>query len=147
MGPASGPRRSDRTGEERGRALLVLVAVLACGGAVLGALSSMVGASAPEAPIETRVDADGTRAWLFGAKLDLNRASAVDLARVPGIGRRLARAIIDERARRGGFRSLDEVDAVRGVGPAKLRLLARYVEVRAAQREATSEARPVTTVP
>lgn len=145
------PRHSGRRGLERGPALLLVVASLALGGAAFGVLSESVGGRAPEVvgdalDRDAGVDTRGPRAWLFGGKLDLNRASAVDLSRVPGIGARLARAIVEERSRRGGFRALDEVDDVRGVGPAKLRRLARYVEVRP-QRDATRDARPVTTVP
>lgn len=136
------PEGRGESGGDRGRALLAVVAALACGGALYAALSSSGGeapAPCPDARVDGAVvscgEADeaegaGARAWLLGEKLDLNRASAADLARIPGIGKSLARAIVDERARRGGFRSLKEVDGVRGVGPAKLRLLARYVEVR-----------------
>jgi competence protein ComEA len=55
-----------------------------------------------------------------GAKLDLNRASEVDLAAIDGVGPALARAIVEARARQGGFKSWDEIDQVPGVGPARL---------------------------
>ena len=54
------------------------------------------------------------------ALLDLNRASAVDLAGLPGVGPTLARRIIDERQGRGGFRQMEELLEVRGIGPATL---------------------------
>ena len=54
------------------------------------------------------------------ALLDLNRASAVDLAGLPGVGPTLARRIIDERQGRGGFRRVEELLEVRGIGPATL---------------------------
>lgn len=57
------------------------------------------------------------------AVLELNTASASELETLPGVGPRLAQRIVDERARRGGFRAISELDAVRGVGPA---LLARW---------------------
>ena len=56
------------------------------------------------------------------AALPLNQASAADLEALPGIGPVLARRIIDHRERFGPFRSLEELRAVRGVGP---RLMAR----------------------
>ncbi len=65
-----------------------------------------------------------------GAMLDLNRASADDLAQLPGVGPALAKAIVDARARLGGFKSWDEVDAVSGVGPAKLSTLKAAMEIR-----------------
>lgn len=68
-------------------------------------------------------------ALALGGKLDLNGATTEELALVPGVGRALARALVEARAARGGFRSWGEVDAVRGVGPAKLELLRRHAEL------------------
>jgi competence ComEA-like helix-hairpin-helix protein len=61
--------------------------------------------------------------------LDLNRANAEDLDRLPGIGPVLARRILDQRARAGPFRSVDELRAVRGVGPRLLERLRPRVTV------------------
>lgn len=65
-----------------------------------------------------------------GAPIDLNHATVEDLALLPGVGPSLAKAIVDERTRRGAFKSWDEVDAVVGVGPAKLATLKATVEIR-----------------
>lgn len=65
----------------------------------------------------------------LGLPLDLNRASAEELALLPGIGPALSRGIVQERRRRGGFRSTAELEAVRGIGPRKLAALAAVVEV------------------
>jgi competence protein ComEA len=65
-----------------------------------------------------------------GQKLDLNRAPAEELALVPGVGPSLANAIVEERRRRGQFFSWEEVDAVKGVGPARLEALRGAVEIR-----------------
>jgi competence protein ComEA len=54
--------------------------------------------------------------------VDLNRANARELDALPGIGPVLAGRILDHRRRAGPFRSVDELRAVRGVGP---RLLER----------------------
>jgi competence protein ComEA len=54
--------------------------------------------------------------------LDLNRASAAELDRLPGIGPVLAGRIVEHRARHGPFRSPEELLAVPGIGP---RLLER----------------------
>uniref|UniRef100_A0A832I0Y6 Helix-hairpin-helix domain-containing protein n=1 Tax=Eiseniibacteriota bacterium TaxID=2212470 RepID=A0A832I0Y6_UNCEI len=54
--------------------------------------------------------------------LDLNRASVSELDALPGIGPVLARRIVEHRARHGPFRRVEELRAVRGVGP---RLLER----------------------
>ena len=99
----------------------------------------------PCAPSEVRLDADGVARCdlpagapelpaaaqlALGGRLDLNRASAADLAQIPGVGKALARALVEARAEQGAFRSWEEVDAVSGVGPSKLRLLQQATEIR-----------------
>jgi hypothetical protein len=64
--------------------------------------------------------------------LDLNRASFEEIARLPGVGRGLAERIVDERRRRGGFESRDDLRHVLGLGPKK----------RAALRDLVTVARP-----
>jgi competence protein ComEA len=51
-----------------------------------------------------------------GALIDLNNATSAQLETLPGIGPALAGAIIAERDRRGGFRSVNELREVRGIG-------------------------------
>lgn len=63
---------------------------------------------------------DGTERLALGLPLDLNTASAEELARVPGLTPRLAAAIVTERARHGAFRSVEELDRVSGIGPRRL---------------------------
>ena len=52
--------------------------------------------------------------------VDLNRATAAELDELPGIGPATAQAIVDHRAANGPFASVDDLEAVRGIGPAKL---------------------------
>ena len=72
----------------------------------------------------------GARAWLFGAKLDLNTASATSLARIRGIGPALAGRIVAHRQAVGGFTSVDDLDDVDGVGPKMLEKLKAAVDVK-----------------
>jgi competence protein ComEA len=48
--------------------------------------------------------------------VNLNSATPAELETLPGIGPTLAEAIISERERRGGFRSVNELRDVRGIG-------------------------------
>jgi len=48
--------------------------------------------------------------------VSLNSATQAELEALPGIGPTLAEAIITERERRGGFRSVNELRDVRGIG-------------------------------
>lgn len=73
------------------------------------------------------------------AIIALNTASASELEALPGVGPRLAKRIVDERARRGGFRSVAELDAVRGVGPT---LIARWANRLQIDSQIDGPARP-----
>ena len=53
------------------------------------------------------------------ARVSVNRASAVELARVKGMSRRVAEEIVKRRP----YASIDELIDVRGIGP---KLLARF---------------------
>jgi competence protein ComEA len=63
------------------------------------------------------------------APLDLNAASAADLENVPGLGPTLAARIVEERDRRGQFKSLDELRQVKGIGPATLERIRSFLYV------------------
>jgi competence protein ComEA len=52
-----------------------------------------------------------------GERIDLNRASASELMRLPGVGEKRAQAIVAQRARQP-FRRPEDVIAVKGLGPA-----------------------------
>jgi competence protein ComEA len=76
-----------------------------------------VGCAGDEGPAR---DLDGPERLAHGQPVDLNRADARDLAGVPGIGARLAEAVVADREERGPFRTADDLVRVRGVGPARL---------------------------
>ena len=62
-----------------------------------------------------------------GETIDLNTASADEIARLPRIGMSLAKRIVQDRTIRGAFRGLEELDRVPGVGPALLDRLSEWV--------------------
>jgi len=72
----------------------------------------------------------GARAWLVGQKLNVNTASAAELARVSGVGPSLAGRIVSYREVHGPFTSLNDLDRVDGVGPQTLTRLAELVDAR-----------------
>lgn len=49
-------------------------------------------------------------------RLDLNRATAAELSSLPGIGETLAGRVVEVRERRGGFRRVEDLRDVRGIG-------------------------------
>ncbi len=62
-----------------------------------------------------------------GEVVDLNSAPAEEIDRLPRIGMSLAKRIVEDRAARGPFRGLDDLDRVPGIGPALRRTLAGRV--------------------
>lgn len=62
-----------------------------------------------------------------GERLDVNQADADELDRLPRVGPALARRMVEHRAAHGPFRTLADLDAVPGVGPAMLAQLAPRV--------------------
>ncbi len=69
-------------------------------------------------------------------RLDLNKASAGELMALPGIGEKRAQAIIAWRDANGPFCRVDDLEDVRGIGPATLERLRAFVCVGAAIPEA-----------
>jgi competence protein ComEA len=63
------------------------------------------------------------------APVDLNSAGLEQLDGLPGVGPATAKAIVDYRTRHGRFRSVDDLLAVPGIGPAKLASLKPLVRV------------------
>lgn len=61
--------------------------------------------------------------------VDVNAAGPDELALLPRVGPSLAAAIVADRAARGPFRSVDDLDRVRGIGPATLDGLRPHVTV------------------
>lgn len=56
-------------------------------------------------------------------KVDLNRAEASELTRVPGIGAKTARAIVDYRRAHGPYRDFRDLLQIKGIGEKKLEKL------------------------
>jgi competence protein ComEA len=64
-----------------------------------------------------------------GERIDPNRADAVELDRLPGIGPGLARRIVQDRERNGPFRGPEELSRVPGIGAATLADFAEHLTV------------------
>ena len=66
---------------------------------------------------------------VFSISLDLNRASVEDLCLIPGMGESLAREIVTYRDKRKGFRSVEELKNVKGIGEKKYQSFKTFVTV------------------
>lgn len=70
----------------------------------------------------------------LGMPIHLNRESETGLTAIPGIGLGLAKAIVDERSKRGGFRSLDELLSINGIGEKLYRKITPYLTIQKKKR-------------
>ena len=75
------------------------------------------------------------------SSININTASAAELATLKGVGPAKAQAIIDHREKNGKFKNVDELRLVRGVGEKMLEKLRPQVTVGAQNNAATSAKR------
>lgn len=67
---------------------------------------------------------------LPGERINLNTDGAGDLERLPGIGPKLAQAIVEDREKYGPFRKVDDLLRVSGIGEKTLEGLRDYARVK-----------------
>lgn len=65
----------------------------------------------------------------LGIPVSLNKETENGLTAIPGIGPRLAERIIRERTERGGFKDLNEIKSIKGVGEKLYNKLIPYIEL------------------
>src|SRR5579862_3546988 len=61
--------------------------------------------------------------------IDINSASSAQLQEVPGIGPATADKILQMRKSYGAFKSVDDLTAIRGIGPKRLEKMRKYLTV------------------
>lgn len=71
----------------------------------------------------------GQRAVAESAPININTASAAELATLKGIGPAKAQAIVDHREQSGQFKSVDDLKLVRGIGDKMLEQLRPHITV------------------
>lgn len=54
----------------------------------------------------------------LGMPVSINTEGLEGLTAIPGIGPKIAESIVREREKSGGFKSIDEIRSIRGIGPA-----------------------------
>lgn len=79
-----------------------------------------------------RRELSGRERVLLGLPVDPNRATAEDLAAVPGLSPGLAAAIVADREARGPFERVEDLGRVRGLGPVRVGRARALLEVRPA---------------
>src|SRR5271163_1434028 len=77
--------------------------------------------------------------------INLNTATSEQLQQVPGIGPVTADKILQMRKSYGAFKSVDDLRAVRGIGPKRLEKMRKYLTVgKAASQSKPAANKPVT---
>jgi competence protein ComEA len=91
------------------------------------------GAQATATPVPTRVATPAvprqTTTAPFVGIINLNTATLADLDKLPGIGPKIGQKILDYRAQRGAFRSVDDLINVPGIGPKTIEKIRPNVRV------------------
>ncbi len=95
----------------RGSRLLLLLALAALVGVCLAQNAWRL-----PRPVRARFDAQQSHYISGEARLDVNRATAAELAELSGIGDALAQRIVDDREQNGPFACVDALTRVPGVG-------------------------------
>jgi competence protein ComEA len=70
-----------------------------------------------------------TKEELAPGSISINQADASELDRLPGVGPAIAQRIIDHRSQRGPFRTIDDLQQVKGIGPKKMAQIRPYVRL------------------
>jgi competence protein ComEA len=84
---------------------------------LLGYWGRMTWRAAPAVEIQ-RLEAEANR-----FQLEINSATWVEWMQLEGVGEALSRRIVDDREQNGPFESVDDVQRVRGIGPATIETL------------------------
>lgn len=120
------------TAHQGGRAVKTRVTLL------LGFLLLWPGLTTAADPGATQGQPKASSARELPQKLDLNRVGTGELEAVPGIGPRMAQAIVELRAKKGSFARLEELLEVTGIKEKKLAAIAGYLEIVPPQKSASS---------
>lgn len=86
-------------------------------------------ASVSLAALPAHGDGDAAAAAPAKKVVNLNTASADEIARLPRVGRKLAESIVAHRAKNGAFKRAEDLMEVKGVGEKKFSSLKAYLTV------------------
>ena len=65
--------------------------------------------------------------YLLGKRIDINKASIVEISELPGISDKIAAAVVEERNRLGRFRSPEDLLGVKGIKEKRLQKILPFL--------------------
>lgn len=101
-------------------------------GLAANAASGPAGTSSEQPPAGGSADAESgsqTDAGAQGKKVNVNTAGLTELTDLPGIGEAKAKAILEYRNQHGPFKSVADLDKVKGIGPKMLEKMKPYIQL------------------
>ena len=67
------------------------------------------------------------RVPVLEGQININTATADQFKMLPGIGKKIADAIIEFRAKNGNFKTVDDLAKIKGIGEKKLTTIKKYL--------------------
>ncbi|HEY8417307.1 MAG TPA: ComEA family DNA-binding protein [Limnochordales bacterium] len=83
----------------------------------------------PVSPAADSTESSGASHGATDTRIDINRAQASELERLPGVGPALARRIVEYREAWGLFTAVEDILEVPGIGPAKFNAIKDLIKV------------------
>lgn len=85
-------------------------------------------ASLPVESFATSTKSESAASKVLSGPVDINTADEAVLSSLPGVGSKTAIAIIDYRKQHGNFKSVDDLEQVKGIGSKKLAKLKPFLK-------------------
>jgi competence protein ComEA len=108
---------------------------------VVGLAVMMLAAAPPASLLAQSKPAKAKAATTVSSPLNLNTATAAELQALPGVGASTAKLIIEHRQKNGGFKKIEELMNIKGIGEKSFLKLKPMVTVGSEKPERQGEAR------